>query len=257
MQIARSAGNQLGNPILFTSANALMTCPQCGWVAFAAERQTRDVEEAVMNHVVLLGDSIFDNASYVPGGPSVIEHLQTALPKGYKATLLAIDGSVTEDVPRQLSRLPADATHLIVSVGGNDALSQSFLVSSGTAESFAEVLTSLGEIQEQFQKVYRNMLLDVRTYGKPVAVCTIYDSIPGLNRAKQAGLCLFNDIILREAFRSSVPVIDLRLICNSELDYSSLSPIEPSVSGGRKIAQAIIKVVTGYSFPRDEIRVFV
>ena len=30
-----------------------------------------------MNHVVLLGDSIFDNASYVPGKPPVIEQLRT------------------------------------------------------------------------------------------------------------------------------------------------------------------------------------
>ncbi len=35
-----------------------------------------------MNHIVLLGDSIFDNARYVPGGPSVIEHLRRGLPAG-------------------------------------------------------------------------------------------------------------------------------------------------------------------------------
>ena len=35
-----------------------------------------------MSHVVLLGDSIFDNGRYVPGGPSVIEHLRKALPAG-------------------------------------------------------------------------------------------------------------------------------------------------------------------------------
>ena len=30
-----------------------------------------------MSHVVLLGDSIFDNAAYVPGQPPVIEHFLT------------------------------------------------------------------------------------------------------------------------------------------------------------------------------------
>ena len=37
-------------------------------------------------------------------------------------TLLAVDGDTARDVDAQRQRLPADATHLIVSVGGNDAL---------------------------------------------------------------------------------------------------------------------------------------
>ena len=50
-----------------------------------------------MKHVVLLGDSIFDNASYVPGQPPVIEQLRSQLPPSWAATLLAVDGDVTED----------------------------------------------------------------------------------------------------------------------------------------------------------------
>ena len=78
-----------------------------------------------MGHVVLLGDSIFDNARYVPDRPPVIEQLRQALPRGWRATLLAVDGDVTEDVTTQLRDLPADATHLVVSAGGNDALGES------------------------------------------------------------------------------------------------------------------------------------
>ena len=32
-----------------------------------------------MAHLVLLGDSIFDNAAYVEGGPAVIDHVRLAL----------------------------------------------------------------------------------------------------------------------------------------------------------------------------------
>jgi len=56
----------------------------------------------VMNEVVLLGDSIFDNAVYVGGGPDVSQQVGECLPEGWKATLLAIDGSVTSDVQEQL-----------------------------------------------------------------------------------------------------------------------------------------------------------
>jgi hypothetical protein len=185
-----------------------------------------------MNHVVLLGDSIFDNARYVPGGPSVIEHLRKSLPAGWRATLLARDGAGTAEMARQYDRLPEDATHLVVSVGGNDALDHSGLLLHEPARSFAEVLSHLGGIREQFQRDYRGVLESVLGLGRWTAVCTIYDAIPGLGHVEATGLCLFNDVILREAFRVGVPVLDLRLVCTDAADYSRSSPIEPSVIGG-------------------------
>jgi hypothetical protein len=209
-----------------------------------------------VGHIVLLGDSIFDNARYVPGGPSVIEHLRRGLPGGWRATLLAVDGSVAADVSRQLSRLPADATHLVISAGGNNALDHSSLILREAASSFAEVLTRLGEIRADFQAEYRAMLQGVAAQGRPVVVCTVYDAIPGLDPAEHTGLCLFNEVILREAFRAGVPVIDLRLVCTEASDFAQSSPIEPSVAGGGKIARAVSRVVTGYEVGMEGSRVF-
>jgi hypothetical protein len=209
-----------------------------------------------MNHVVLLGDSIFDNARYVPDGPSVIEHLRRALPAGWRASLLAIDGDVAAGVAQQLDRLPDDATHLVVSAGGNDALGHAGLILQEAATSFAEVLSQLADIQAEFQRDYSAMLRGVLARGKPTVVCTIYDAIPGLEPALQAGLSLFNDVILREAFRAGVPVIDLRLICTDATDYSSISPIEPSAPGGGKIARAICRAATESGGQGERCRVF-
>src|SRR5918996_5903451 len=89
---------------------------------FAIGRKCR-AQPRSMPHLVLLGDSVFDNARYVSKGHSVIEQLRNQLPAGWNATLLAVDGHVTSDIARQLERLPKDATHLLVSSGGNDALS--------------------------------------------------------------------------------------------------------------------------------------
>ena len=209
-----------------------------------------------MGHVVLLGDSIFDNARYVPGGPCVIEHLHRSLPGGWQATLLARDGAVATDVARQLERLPQDATHLIVSAGGNDALEHSSLLLHEPAGSFAEVLSHLAEIRGRFRQDYRRMLQGVLSHDRRTVVCTVYDSIPGLERVEETGLCLFNDVILREAFRAGAPVIDLRFVCTDAADYSRSSPIEPSAVGGGKIARAISRVVTGYDFRGDGCKVF-
>src|SRR3954469_14402874 len=69
--------------------------------------------------VVLLGDSIFDNKAYVGSGPDVVAQLRASLPRGWQASLAAVDGAVTGDIARQLGRVPGDASHLVVSIGGN------------------------------------------------------------------------------------------------------------------------------------------
>ena len=81
-----------------------------------------------MNHIVLLGNSIFDNAAYAAGGPDVVRQLRDILPSGWRATLNALDGAVIADLPQQLQKLPGDASHLVVSVGGNDALGDAGLL---------------------------------------------------------------------------------------------------------------------------------
>jgi len=190
-------------------------------------------------HVVLLGDSVFDNAAYVPGGPAVIEHLRRMLPDVWEATLLAVDGAIIASVERQLRRIPKRATHLVLSVGGNDALGYAGFLLTEPADSFATALAGIARIRDEFSREYRAMLDDVRAVGLPLVVCTIYDSIPDLGPAELAGVSVFNDAITRHAIAVGATLLDLRLICNESTDYAAVSPIEPSASGGGKIARAI------------------
>ena len=200
-----------------------------------------------MWHVVLLGDSIFDNARYVPDRPPVVDQLRQSLPRGWRASLLAVDGHVTEDVANQLKNLPTDATHLVVSAGGNDALGESSILSEAVC-TVGEALSLMHDVRLRFRHSYRTMLQALATVGKPTAVCTVYDSIPGLGPAEQTALGGFNEVILREAFLAGLPVIDLRLVCDRPSDYSHLSPIEPSVVGGAKIARVIAEIATTHDF---------
>jgi hypothetical protein len=197
-----------------------------------------------MRHIVLLGDSIFDNGAYVAGGPDVVQQVRARLPEGWRATLLAVDGAVTSGVERQLAGLPADATDLVVSVGGNDALGQAHLLDEG-ARSMAEAVAKLAGIRERFEQGYRAMLDGVLARGLPKAVCTIYDGRfpdPARQRLVVTALAIFNDVITRAAFARGVALIDLRLICDADEDYAN--PIEPSVRGGEKIAAAITGLVS-------------
>ena len=196
-----------------------------------------------MSHVVLLGDSIFDNAAYVAGAPDVVRQVRRRLPEGSLATLLAVDGDTIRGVRDQLRLLPPDATHLILSVGGNDALGHSDFLGA-PARSTAEALMGLAELGDGFERDYLAMLDGVLARGLPTAICTVYyPRFPEatLQRIAVAALTVFNDCIIRAAFAHGIPLIDLRLICSEASDYANA--IEPSARGGEKISRAIADVI--------------
>ena len=190
-----------------------------------------------MPHLVLIGDSVFDNAAYVEAGEDVATHMRAAIPT-WDVQLAAVDGAVIDDVARQLPRIDRAATHLVVSVGGNDALGHVPLLTR-PARSGAEVLGWFAEAVEQFEKRYRRMLACVLERALPTIVCTIYNGNLDAATARVArpALAIFDDAILRIAMEHGVPVIELRSVCSEPGDYAN--PIEPSAQGGRKIAAAI------------------
>src|SRR5512138_855487 len=122
--------------------------------------------------IALLGDSIFDNAVYTGGEPDVVSHLRALLPAGWRATLHAVDGSTAADVARQLARVSDEDTHLVLSVGGNDALLNSDLLNL-PVESTAEALGLFGARVAAFRASYVAALERVRALARPTTVCTI------------------------------------------------------------------------------------
>lgn len=208
-----------------------------------------------MGHVILLGDSILDNGAYVAGGSPIITLLRSRLPREWRATLLARDGAVCEGVLKQLRELPADATHLVVSAGGNDALESAVFLNSPNPQS-ANILDEMVAVQTQFRSSYRQMISAIREARLPAIACTIYDAIPNLTPVERMALSMFNDVIVRELVDVRMPVLDLRFICNEPRDYSHVSPIEPSEIGGSKIARAIQGILLGHDFSRGETVVY-
>jgi len=210
-----------------------------------------------MKHIILLGDSIFDNNAYVNGGLDVIAQVRRQIPAEWKASLRAVDGSVIENVREQALDLPDDATHLVISVGGNDAILKADILRQKAASS-VEVLDRFSDVAGEFEYHYREMLQTVLRLKKPTVVCTIYYPRipePFMQKIAVAALTIFNDVIIRQAFQAGVPLIDLRLVCNEDSDYAN--EIEPSEKGGGKIAKAIMRVVNEHNFESGRTEVFV
>lgn len=208
-----------------------------------------------MPHVVLLGDSIFDNARYTRGGPDVISQVRRSLPSGWTASLLALDGATTDDVAAQIERLPTQATHLVLSVGGNNALIEATVLDL-PASSTAQAVALLADVGDDFETRYRSAVAACLRPGLPLSICTIYNGRfpdPAYQRIVAVALMVFNDVILRVAIEHALPVIDLRLVCANHHDYAN--SIEPSSVGGEKIARAISALVTGASTDAPAARI--
>jgi hypothetical protein len=210
-----------------------------------------------MPHVVLIGDSILDNAAYTHGGPDVVSQVRALLPSDWKATLLAVDGSTTDHVAGQLTRLPKDATHLVLSIGGNNALMHVGVLEH-PASLISNAIETLATVAADFERRYRAAVAVCLETRLPVAICTIYNGWfedRSFQRLASTVLTVFNDVIIRVAVEHALPVIDLRSVCSVREDYAN--PIEPSSIGGAKIAQIIVGLVSGSGASAPATRIVV
>jgi hypothetical protein len=110
------------------------------------------------------------------GGADVISQVRQLLPAGWQASLLAVDGSTTEDVPSQLHRMPPDASHLVLSVGGNDALMNANVLHM-PADSTSQAIGTLADISKQFEERYRKAVNECKRLELPLTLCTIYNGV--------------------------------------------------------------------------------
>ena len=195
------------------------------------------IRKVINGHLVLLGDSILDNGAYTSGGPDVVTHLRGLLPAGWRATLLALDGSLVGDLDGQLSELPADTSHAVVSMGGNNVLMNLDILRL-RVRSEPEALVKLGQRVAVFERAYRKAINRLLSLGHETVVCTIYNAsldtaagaaALGLSSEEAAAalvaLTAFNDVILRVSVEAKLRVIELRLVCTEPADYANT--IEP------------------------------
>jgi hypothetical protein len=209
-----------------------------------------------MTNIALIGDSIFDNKAYVGSEPDVISHLKTLLPDDWKATLNAVDGNMVEHIFNQLLDIPQDATHLFISVGGNNAIMNADLLGL-KVDSSAEIFDTLSNRVNDFENQYSDMMKTVLQKKLPTAVCTIYyPNFPEafMQKISVAALSAFNDVIIRQAVLAGVPILDLRLVCNHADDYAN--EIEPSNKGGKKIASKIFEIVENHNFLSNQTIIY-
>ncbi len=174
------------------------------------------------------------------GELDVRKQLAALLPAG-DCVSSARDGAVIASIGEQLARIPSDATHIVVSVGGNDALQASNILDARVSSMIA-AMELLAKVAEKLRREYARLLAQLASTRLPVAVCTIYDPhFPDarLRRTGTTALSVLNDAITREAFARRFALVDLRLVCVTR-DEDFANAVQPSAIAGAKIARAIV-----------------
>ncbi len=196
-------------------------------------------------HIALVGDSVFDNAKYTGSQPDVVGHLRKLLPDA-RVTLYAVDGTTTAEVGKQIDRLRPDVTHVLLSLGGNDALENADLLDApvrSTAQAWDLVAARVDAFESAYRWALESLLEKVAPAKPHVTVCTIYGGSfpePQATRIRTA-LAVWNDAIVRAALAFDVGILDLRAVCTEPSDFTSA--IEPSARGGAKVAAAVERVL--------------
>jgi hypothetical protein len=180
---------------------------------------TKKVSDDIL---ICIGDSILNNQNYVPVGKSVIAYLQNEV----KVINVAQDNAKINDVYNQLRRVPYITSNMsiILSVGGNNLLEYDRIETASVK--YMELISYINEMYES--KLY---ILNLY-YPMDESMKKYYKIISKWNS------------MLRNTISSkynNIEIIDISKIINEPTDL--VKKIEPSITGGLKIADEIIKSV--------------
>ena len=188
--------------------------------------------------IVLLGDSILKNNSYVPDGKAVdniIEERVLKNDKNIELYSLAENNSKIVDVYSQINKIPLDinnkSTTIFLSSGGNDILS--FYVDQNGDTSDTGFLNTM-------LAAYKKLVKAIQTRVDLCQIVLLDVYYPTSNQFAQYKPILeeWNGLIADYARENSLGLLQISQIVTSNDDFTL--GIEPSEKGGEKIAQSIL-----------------
>ena len=188
--------------------------------------------------IVLLGDSILKNNSYVPDGKAVdniIEERSLKNDKNIELYSLAENNSKIVDVYSQINKIPLDinnkSTTIFLSSGGNDILSF-YVDQHGDINDTGFLNTMLA--------AYKKMVKAIQTRMDLCQIVLLDVYYPTSNQFAQYKPILeeWNSLIATYARENSLGLLQISQIVTSNDDFTL--GIEPSEKGGEKIAQSIL-----------------
>ena len=193
-------------------------------------RNTKEYFTQIKNKktIILLGDSVFNNNSYVEKGKAVNELLQKTADETTTIVCLARNDSTINNVYQQLENVTIDLndklTTVFLSVGGNDIIN---LKQKNVEDTFEKYKTLIKAITTKLPNV-KLVLLNIYY----PATTSNYDSL--IDKWNT------NLDLEYESNNKNIYILNLANLLKDPSDF--VFDIEPSITGGEKIVNKILNI---------------
>ena len=192
--------------------------------------QHREGIQNKVTHIVLLGDSIFQNNNYVPKSKSVEYLLKEKL--SIPSLVLAQDNAIIYDIPKQYNSMPlnlnAKTTNLYISIGGNDLLNL-----------YEHNNTNNSKLFNMVWEIYKKTILMLIDSTQCNIILTDIYFITDPNYNKYIPMIKkWNSNLYQFADQHKLNVFKISKILTQPKDFTN--SIEPSVIGGNKMVNSFI-----------------
>tara|TARA_A100001015_G_scaffold12651_1_gene14903 strand:+ start:1165 stop:1809 length:645 start_codon:yes stop_codon:yes gene_type:complete len=192
--------------------------------------QHREGIQNKVTHIVLLGDSIFQNNNYVPKSKSVEYLLKEKL--SIPSLVLAQDNAIIYDIPKQYNSMPlnlnAKTTNLYISIGGNDLLNL-----------YEHNNTNNSKLFNMVWEIYKKTILMLIDSTQCNIILTDIYFISDPNYSKYIPMIKkWNSNLYQFADQHKLNVFKISKILTQPKDFTN--SIEPSVIGGNKMVNSFI-----------------
>lgn len=202
------------------------------YTTYKSQKEGFDSKDNI-NVIVLLGDSIFKNNSYVPQDKSIEYILNKKT--GDNCYCYATNNSKTYEILSQINKIPLELnnehTTIFLSAGGNDILDKYVEGSNANLNELDYLNTIFGS--------YKNLVKAIKTRmnkAKLVILDVYYPTstkyLPYKNIISE-----WNNKIYDYAKQNHIELLKVSTILTKNSDFTL--EIEPSESGGEKLAEAI------------------
>ena len=191
----------------------------------------KSIKEGLTNNntLILMGDSILNNANYVPEGTSVYAFLKQ---KVSNVINVAKDGATINDLYTQLDKIPIELnnsqTYIFISAGGNNILSNS------TTKLNKDQIIQLFNTYIDFLKALRAKLSNVN-----INILNLYLPTNPRYQSYKSSVDQWNQLLKEYSNKigETYNILDLHTLLTSPEDF--IYDIEPSKTASDKIAYLI------------------
>jgi hypothetical protein len=186
------------------------------------------------NTIILLGDSILQNSSYVPHDKSIENIISKKL--NSSCHCYAKNNAKTYDIYSQVTNIPLELnnryTTIFLSAGGNDILDKYVERSDPNLNELDYLNTIFG--------TYKNLVKTVKTKMNKAKLVLLDVYYPKSTKylPYRNIISTWNNKIYEYASKNNMEVLRISTILTKDSDFTL--EIEPSETGGEKISDAIV-----------------